>query len=1419
MPQGAAVRIADKSYISVKNFLIRGASYGVTMAGSSASSNLIENNHIMNGLGRIYIGSGAHDNMVRNNKMESNQLGFETRPPGPHTEVAGCDPANYAAGVNYHTYQTFKYTVGDSVESRGNSGIRIISAGTNNEIVGNEIFYATTGIDVSGTTGTKVHENTIRNMAAQGFFIQSNVQNLEIYDNLLHDSNINIRLSGMEDGNRLVYIYRNRMYNIPKIGEHFYFHFTPGSPPPSSPSEFYIYHNSAAGGGNAFGMSTNPVTAGGMPKVRFINNVFSSYSLYTPWVDSPFITTASMVGVFDYNWAGGLYARGVPAWFGSNNINARDQKMWNDATMPDFKLPTGSLAIDKGIDLSKSWTVNGVTYPVMPGMASGYFSGIAPDMGAVEFTGTTPPVFDFSLTNGGNKSVNQGSSVTNSVTATLVSGTSQSISFSTSGLPTGAMATFSPTSCSPTCPTTLTISTLSTTPAGNYTITVTGTAIGGLTKQTTFALTVIGVDRTAPIISSVSANSLTSSSATITWTTDEPADSQVEYGLTTSYGQSSALQSTLVTSHSAAISGLSAGSLYHYRVKSRDASDNLATSLDNTFTTLPAPDTQPPSAIASLAASGVQTNSFTLSWQAPSDPPSNGAAASYDIRYSTSPLSESNWSSALQATGEPSPAAPGTTQTYILAGLNPATTYYVGIKSQDSASPANISLLSNVVVVTTPPPEDTIAPEISSVSASSITSSSATITWTTNESADSQVEYGLTTSYGQSTTLNSTLLTSHSQSLTSLLANTTYHYKVKSKDAALNPAVSGDFTFTTTSPPDTESPAQIINLSAANITSNSATLNWTAPGDDGNVGTASSYEIRYATFPITSSNFFSATSITSPPLPQIAGTAESITIGSLLSQTTYYAAIKTTDDVGNVSSISNIAAFTTAAPPPVPDTTPPIISNIQVTSITQNSATTTWSTNELADSLVMYDTSQTNLSKSVSSSNLSTSHSLDLTGLVRKTKYYYQVLSKDAANNQASSTVFNFTTSAGKPSKVQNLNAKRGSVILTWDVPQDPFLNQIAVFRRQDRYPLQSDVSNIVSTLPFSSVSYTDTNAQDGTTYYYSVFTVDTDNIYSDSAQVSFTPTAPSSAPAPAPGNGGGGGGGGGAPPVPAPSDLKVFGGENQIILTWKNPVDSNFVRTRVIRKANSAPISPNDGEIIYEGDKEEFTDTTAKPGVKYHYAIFSLDRNLSSSSLARASASRGEMSNQDIEKSLAKATSTPAISIPKFKFKFARFLQFGSRHDEVKNLQTLLNFLGLTVASQGPGSIGQETDFFGALTASAVKKFQAKYGIEQVGFIGPKTRAKLNELSEGESIPAPSQPVIGIIVGPFAFGYQNSQVTLLQQMLAKDHSIYPEALVTGYYGSLTRKAVERFQSKYGIEQTGIAGPLTRVKLNEVYVR
>ena len=97
-----------------------------------------------------------------------------------------------------------------------------------------------------------------------------------------------------------------------------------------------------------------------------------------------------------------------------------------------------------------------------------------------------------------------------------------------------------------------------------------------------------GPDTNAPVISLVSVSLLTNTSATITWTTSEPATSIVKDGATIAYG-TSATNSSLVLLHSLTITGLSPGSTNHFQVLSADGSGNLATGLDGTFTMPPPP--------------------------------------------------------------------------------------------------------------------------------------------------------------------------------------------------------------------------------------------------------------------------------------------------------------------------------------------------------------------------------------------------------------------------------------------------------------------------------------------------------------------------------------------------------------------------------------------------------------------------------------------------------------------------------------------------------------------------------------------------------------------------------------------------------------------------------------------------------------
>lgn len=91
----------------------------------------------------------------------------------------------------------------------------------------------------------------------------------------------------------------------------------------------------------------------------------------------------------------------------------------------------------------------------------------------------------------------------------------------------------------------------------------------------------------------------------------------------------------------------------------------------------------------------------------------------------------------------------------------------------------------------------------------------------------------------------------------------------------------------------------------------SITLTWTAPGDDANTGRASAYELRYSDQPIsgqdTTSWWNAAVSAGTLPAPQSAGARESFTVNGLATATTFYFAIRTMDEVPNVSGFSNIS--------------------------------------------------------------------------------------------------------------------------------------------------------------------------------------------------------------------------------------------------------------------------------------------------------------------------------------------------------------------------------------------------------------------------------------------------------------------------------------------------------------------------------
>ncbi len=124
-------------------------------------------------------------------------------------------------------------------------------------------------------------------------------------------------------------------------------------------------------------------------------------------------------------------------------------------------------------------------------------------------------------------------------------------------------------------------------------------------------------------------------------------------------------------------------------------------------------------------------------------------------------------------------------------------------------------------------------------------------------------------------------------------------------------------------PPDTTPPAAVTDLAVDVLatTSSSVTLTWTAPGDDGNAGTeAFLYDVRYSLIPILDDvDFDGAAAAAGEPAPHAPGFLESFAVTGLAGDTTYYLALKTTDDAGNVSALSTGSpSETTLATPPSP---------------------------------------------------------------------------------------------------------------------------------------------------------------------------------------------------------------------------------------------------------------------------------------------------------------------------------------------------------------------------------------------------------------------------------------------------------------------------------------------------------------------
>ena len=254
-------------------------------------------------------------------------------------------------------------------------------------------------------------------------------------------------------------------------------------------------------------------------------------------------------------------------------------------------------------------------------------------------------------------------------------------------------------------------------------------------------------------------------SATINWFTDRGSDSRVEYGLASGvYSTTEAANSDQVIAHSITLSNLNAGTTYYFRAQWGDVDGNVGTSSEETFTTLPAPT------ISNVTVTGINLTSATIE---------------FTSDYATSVELEYGGGSGLGATQTQNTSTNTSTYSIPLNGLTSGTTYTFKLNPYDTSG--NIYASPATYTLTTPP-----TPVITNVRFSPVNGAltgTEQVTWTTNVPASSQISYGLVGG-PQQEAIDTTMVTSHSMTVSNLNYDTQYSLTANSVDNLGNIATS-----------------------------------------------------------------------------------------------------------------------------------------------------------------------------------------------------------------------------------------------------------------------------------------------------------------------------------------------------------------------------------------------------------------------------------------------------------------------------------------------------------------------------------------------------------------------------------------------------------------------------------------------------
>jgi peptidoglycan hydrolase-like protein with peptidoglycan-binding domain len=124
----------------------------------------------------------------------------------------------------------------------------------------------------------------------------------------------------------------------------------------------------------------------------------------------------------------------------------------------------------------------------------------------------------------------------------------------------------------------------------------------------------------------------------------------------------------------------------------------------------------------------------------------------------------------------------------------------------------------------------------------------------------------------------------------------------------------------------------------------------------------------------------------------------------------------------------------------------------------------------------------------------------------------------------------------------------------------------------------------------------------------------------------------------------------------------------------------------------------------------------------------------------------------------------------------------------------------------------GPITGTYASLSSAGVKAYQKKYGIEQTGTVGPKTRIKLNSTTCTAPLIQIIQTTTPTVTTAIKLGSKGDEVMKLQAKL-KAEGVYVWS-VTGNFGALTKEALKAYQAKKGLPVTGELDTDTLAALN-----